>query len=160
MRNKFVILFVFLMIAGCSEEKIHSEAQGEWALINKIEIEKWNKETILSSLGTPDDIVVDEKQNLIFLIYNYPQSNHQKWSFEISKAGDLRNITFIPNDSNRKNFSSDKLNLKWSGCVKKKSTDASQHFIRYIYSLECGEKHKAYMNKNEEVTSISIEISV
>ena len=157
MRNKIKILFVFLLIASCTHEKIH-ENQDEWGLINKIEIEKWNEEKIISSLGEPNNIYENEKQNLKFLIYDYPLSNHQKWSFEISKNGELRNITFLPNNSNRKDFSSEKLISRWSRCVKKKSTDNSQHYIRYIYSLECGEKHKGYMNKIGEVTSISIEL--
>lgn len=157
MRNKIKILFVFLLIASCTHEKIQ-ENQGEWVLINKIEVEKWNEEKIISLLGAPNDIHKNEKQNLKFLIYDYPQSNYQKWSFEISKNGELRNITFLPNNSNQKDFSSEKLISRWSSCVKKKSTDNSQHYIRYIYSLECGEKHKAYMNKIGEVTSISIEL--
>lgn len=156
MRNKIKILFVFLLITSCTHEKINESTQDEWALINKVEAEKWNEKKIISSLGTPHDIY--EKQKLKFLTYDYPQSNHQKWSFEISAECELRNITFLPNDSNRKNFSSENLNLKWSSCIKKKSTDNSQHYIRYIYSLECGEKHKAYMNKTGEVTSISIEL--
>lgn len=157
MRNKIKIFFIFLLIASCTHEKTH-ENQDEWGLINKIEIEKWNEKKIIGSLGTPDDIHEDEKQNLKFLIYDYPQSNHQKWSFEISKNGELRNITFLPNGSNRKDFSSEKLTSRWKSCVEKKSTDNSQHYIRYTYSLECGEKHKAYMNKTGEVTAISIEL--
>lgn len=157
MRNRIKMFFVFLLIASCTHEKIH-ENQDEWGLINKIEIEKWNEEKIIGSLGAPDDIYEDEKQKMKILIYDYPQSNHQKWSFEISKNGELRNITFLPNSSNRNNFSSEKLSSKWPNCVKKKSSDNSQHYVRYIYSLECGQKHKAYMNKIGEVTSLSIEI--
>ena len=157
MRNKIIILFALFLIVSCTHEKIH-ENQDEWGLINKIEIEKWNKEKIIGFLGAPDDIHEDEKQKVNFLIYNYPQSNHQKWSFEISKDGELRNITFLPNSSNRKKFSSEKLSSVWNSCVEKKSTDNSQHYIRYIYFLECGKKHKAYKNKIGEVTSISIEL--
>ena len=157
MRNKIKMLFVFLLITSCTHEKIH-ENQDEWVLINKIEVEKWNEEKIISSLGAPNDIHENEKQDLKYLIYDYPKSNHQKWSFEISNKGELRNITFLPNSSNRKDFSSEKLISRWSSCVKKKSTDNSQHYIRYIYSLECGEKHKGYMNKIGEVVSISIEL--
>ena len=157
MRNKIIRLFVLLSITGCTHEKIH-ENQDEWGLINKIEFEKWNKEKIISLLGAPDDVHENEKQKINFLIYNYPQSNHQKWSFEISKKSELRNITFLPNSSNRKDFSSEKLSSVWNGCVEKKNTDSSQHYIRYTYSLECGEKHKAYKNKIGEVISISIEL--
>ena len=158
MRNKIKILFVFLLTASCTHEKINDNTQSEWGLINKIESEKWNEGKIISWLGAPNDIHENEKQNLKYLIYDYPKSNHQKWSFEISNKGELRNITFLPNNSNRKDFSSEKLISRWSRCVKKKSTDNSQHYIRYIYSLECGEKHKGYMNKIGEVTSISIEL--
>lgn len=157
MINKIEIFFIFLLIASCTHENIYKN-QDEWGLINKIEIEKWNEEKIIGSLGAPNDIYEEEKQKIKILIYDYPQSNHQKWSFEISRNGELRNITFLPNSSNRKDFSSEKLTSVWSGCVEKKSTDNSQHYIRYIYSLECGEKHKAFMNKIGEVTSISIEL--
>ena len=106
MKNKIKILFVFLLIASCTHETIIDNTQSEWGLINTIENEKWNEVKIISSLGTPNDIHEDEKQNLKYLIYVYPKSNHQKWSFEISKDGELRNITFLPNNSNRNSFSS------------------------------------------------------
>lgn len=112
------VYLVLLSILSCTHEKIHAN-QDEWGVINKIELERWNKEKIIGFLGVPDDIHDDEKQKINFLIYNYPQSNHQKWSFEISKNGELRNITFLPNSSNRNDFSSEKLSSVWGGCVEK-----------------------------------------
>ena len=115
-------------------------------MIEKIESEKWSREKIVSVLGEPHNVMTDKEQRFEILFYNYPQSSHQQWSFEVSKSNALLNITFVPTTINREDFSINSITQKWgASCTKKKEVDSSQHFIRNIYYLDCGKNHRAYL---------------
>jgi phage pi2 protein 07 len=130
-----------------------------WSLIDRIETEKWDQEKLIKSLGKPDEVIPDLKQTVDLWVYNYPQPNHQKWGFEISRNGKIVSATFVPNASTRDGFTIEKISQKWGvSCAKKKEVDSSQHFVRNIRFLDCGKNRRAYINRYDEVTSLAINI--
>lgn len=158
-----IMLFFLLFITSCSKNQIkESQTQNvmtnnEWSLIDKIESEKWNQETLIINFGKPDEVIHDQKENIELWIYNYPQPNHQKWGVEISKNDKIASVSFVPNASTRDNFTIEKISQKWgNSCVKKKEVDSSQHFVRNIRYLDCGKNRRAYFDRYNEVTSIVI----
>ena len=163
-KNSITLIFLFLFMS-CSKAQVKDNQlqkiiiNDDWSLINKIESEKWNKKILISNLGIPNEVIEDKKQASDLFVYDYPQVNHQKWGFEVSKDGKIFNITFIPNASTRESFTIEKIIQKWgTSCVKKKEVDSSQHFVRKIYYLECEKNRRAYLNKYNEVTSLAINI--
>ncbi len=163
-KNIITLIFLFLFMS-CSKAQVKEDQlqkviiNDDWSLINKIESEKWNKKILISNLGTPNEVIEDKKQASDLFVYDYPQVDHQKWGFEVSKDGKIVSITFIPNASTRESFTIEKIIQKWgTSCVKKKEVDSSQHFIRNIYYLECEKNRRAYLNKYDEVTSLAINI--
>ncbi len=164
--KRIIAVTMFLCLIGCSKNQISSNPiprakvdQLNWELIDQIEAEKWNKEKLLRFFGQPNEIINEKNNANKYLIYDDPNSGHQRWSFEINKNLDLTHITFIPDFSNGENFTEKKINEKWgSSCKRKKDIDKTQHFIKYIYYLDCGEIHRAYFNNHNEVISLSIKI--
>ena len=165
MKEKIILFVALIFIGSCAVRatKNHSQKNidlnDDWGIIEKIESERWSREKIIGVLGNPHEIVKDKKQTLDILFYNYAQSNYQQWSFEVSKSDELLSITFVPTSFNREEFTIGTVTQKWgASCVKKKEVDSSQHFIRNIYYLDCGKKHRAYLNKYDEVTSLVIDV--
>lgn len=165
MRIIIILILIFPTIFSCSFNKNSIEAEekssikDEWDLISKIEKEKWNKEKIIKIFGKPGKIYNEEKDPSESLIYYDLKLDYQNWAFDIKKDGSLEGFLFIPNYSNRKNFSQEIIKSKWKeDCVKKVETDLSQHFIRKIYYLQCGEYKRVDLTNHDEVTSLSIQI--
>ena len=164
MRN-VIILLSFFLIASCSKNKVKEnqtqdvKTNNEWSLIDRIESEKWDQEKLIGSLGKPNEVIHNQKKSADLWVYDYPQPNHQKWGFEVTKDGKIFSITFIPNASTRDKFTIESISQKWgASCVKKKEVDSSQHFVRNIYYLDCGVSRRAYFNRYNEVTSVSVTI--
>lgn len=165
MKEKIIIFFALIFIGSCAVDSTKNKIQknfvpnDDWEAIEKIESERWSREKIISVLGTPHEIIKDEQQVSDILFYNYPQSNHQQWGFEVSRSNTLLSITFVPASFNRKDFTIETVTQKWgTSCAKKKEVDSSQHFVRNIYYLDCGKKHRAYLNRYDEVTSLAISV--
>lgn len=165
MKEKILLFVISFLVAACSLESIETNAKyktednDDWSIISKIESERWNKKDLISNLGVPHKRNKEKNEMSEFLIYNYIQSNHQKWGFEIDEKGNVISITFIPNISNNENFTLEKIAQKWgASCVKKKEVDSSQHFVRNIYYLDCGKKRRAYFNRYDEVTSLAVDV--
>ena len=165
MKESIVMFTVLILLSSCAKELIKNDTinvispNGDWAIIEKIESERWTKKNIVASLGVPDEIFDHKKGIPDFLVYNYAQSNHQKWGFEIDKNEKITTITFIPSVSNNENFTLAQITQKWGAiCTKKKEVDSSQHFVRNIYYLDCGKNHRAYLNRYDEVTSLAISV--
>jgi hypothetical protein len=165
MRKLILLILTLATICACSfnktsvvtEEK--SSIKDEWALISKIEKEKWNKEKIIQFFGKPGKIYNKEKDPNESLIFYDLKLGYQNWAFDIKKDGNLEGFLFIPNFSNRRNFSQEIIKTKWKeACVKKVETDLSQHFIRKIYYLQCGKYKKVDLTNHDEVTSLSVRI--
>ncbi|MDD4975569.1 MAG: hypothetical protein PHY93_14525 [Bacteriovorax sp.] len=164
---RIIVLFILILstIFSCSFNKNSIEAvekssiKDEWDLISKIEKEKWNKEKIIKIFGIPGKIYNEEKDPSESLIYYDLKLGYQNWAFDIKKDGSLEGFLFIPNFSNRKNFSQEIIKSNWKeDCVKKVETDLSQHFIRKIYYLQCGKYKRVDLTNHDEVTSLSIQI--
>jgi hypothetical protein len=165
MKEKILLFFALIFIGSCAVDSTKNKIQktvtpnDDWEAIEKIESERWNKEKIISVLGTPDGIINDKQQVSDILFYNYPKSNYQQWGFEVSGSNALLSITFVPASFNRKDFTIKAVIKKWgTSCTKKKEVDSSQHFIKNIYYLDCGKKHRAYLNRYDEVTSLGISL--
>ncbi|NOT77599.1 MAG: hypothetical protein HOP07_01200 [Bacteriovoracaceae bacterium] len=164
MKEKAKIFFTLFLIGSCAldsmKNKTHNapDLNDDWAMIEKIESEKWSREKVVSFLGEPHKVMSDKKDKFEALFYNYPRTNHQQWSFEFSKENALLNITFVPTTINREDFTISSITQKWGViCTKKKEVDTSMHFIRNIYYLDCGKNHRAYLNRYDEVTSLTID---
>lgn len=165
MKERIVMFTVLLLLSSCAKELIKDDTKNvispnsDWAIIEKIESERWTKNNLVTRLGVPDEIFDHKKEIPGFLVYNYAQSNHQKWGFEIDKNEKITTITFIPSVSNNENFTLAQIIQKWGAiCTKKKEVDSSQHFVRNIYYLDCGKNHRAYLNRYDEVTSLAISV--
>jgi hypothetical protein len=163
MKGKIIIFVTLIFIGSCAVDATRNNIQktgalnDDWEAIEKIESERWSREKIISVLGIPHEIIKNKKQMSDILFYNYPQSNHQQWGFEVSGNNSLLGITFIPTSFNRKDFTIGTVTQKWgASCAKKKEVDSSQHFVKNIYYLDCGKNHRAYLNKYGEVTSLAI----
>ncbi len=165
MKEKIVTFFALIFIGSCAVVSTKNKIQknvipnDDWDAIEKIESERWNREKIISVFGTPHEIIKDKQRVSDILFYNYPQSNHQQWGFEVSGSNTLLSITFVPAAFNRKDFTIETVIKKWgTSCAKKKEGDSSQHFIKNIYYLDCGKKHRAYLNRYDEVTSLGVSV--
>jgi hypothetical protein len=162
--KKIKLVSILIFIIACSKitprHEEHSQRinpNNDWAILNELELNTVNKEYVLNIFGTPREVFNDEKKKIEYLIYDDVQTKRQKWSLGINNIGKLTSITFIPNYTNREAFPLEILKNKWGEkCIKKKDVDISQHFIRNIYYLDCGEKYRAYLDKNDEVMNISI----
>lgn len=158
---KKILTFILLTICtSCAQSQLRGVEQdviiNVWDLINKIENEKWTKNKILSYFGEPRQTYNEETETLI---YDDKNLGYQNWAFETKKDGALISFTFIPNISNRDNFTYDKIIEKWGkDCKKKIETDLTQHFIRKIYSLDCDKNRHASLNRYNEVMSLYVEI--
>lgn len=165
MKEKTIIFFTLFLVGSCAldllKNRTHNsvDLNDDWAMIERIESEKWRREKVVSVLGEPHKVMSDKEDKFEALFYNYPRTSHQQWSFEFSKLNTLINITFVPTSINREDFTINSIIQKWGvTCTKKKEVDTSMHFIRNIYYLDCGKKHRAYLNRYDEVTSLTIDV--
>lgn len=165
MKEKITIFVALILIGSCAADTTKNKFEkkitfnDDWEAIEKMQSERWSREQIISVFGPPHEMIKDNGQKSDMLFYNYPQSNHQQWSFEFSGNNSLLNITFVPTIFNRKDFTIGIITQKWgSSCVKKKEIDSSQHFVKNIYFLDCGKNRRAYLNRYDEVTSLAINI--
>jgi hypothetical protein len=164
--KKTIVLTTLFCLVACSKNQISNsqfskirEYRSSWELIYQIETEKWNKEKLLAFFGQPNEIIDDKNNAGEYLIYDDPNSGHQRWSFGINTGQELTDLTFIPNSRDGESFTEKGIIEKWGkNCKRKKDIDSTQHFIRYIYHLDCSEKHRAYFNNHNEVTSLWIQL--
>ena len=164
--KKIIALITLFCLVSCSKNQISNsqfskirEYRSSWELIYQIETEKWNKEKLLAFFGQPNEIIDDKNNAGEYLIYDDPNSGHQRWSFGINTGQELTDLTFIPNSRDGESFTEKGIIEKWGkNCKRKKDIDSTQHFIRYIYHLDCSEKHRAYFNNHNEVTSLWIQL--
>lgn len=164
--KKIIVLTTLFCLIACSKNQISNSQSSKtrkyrasWDLIYQIETEKWNKEKLLAFFGQPNEIVDEKNSAGENLIYDDPNSGHQRWSFGINSKQELTDITFIPDTGDGENFTEKEIIEKWGkNCQRKKDIDSTQHFVRYIYHLDCNEKHRAYFNNHNEVTSIWIQL--
>lgn len=164
--KKIIIMTMLSCLISCSKNQIFNNQipkahnyQSTWELIDQIETEKWNKEKILAFFGSPNEIIDGKNSSIEYLIYDDPNSGHQRWSFEINKNQELTHITFIPDPSDTESFTEKRISEKWgNSCKRKKDINSTQHFIKYIYHLDCDENHRAYLNNHNKVTSLWIKL--
>jgi hypothetical protein len=137
MKNLKRLGIIILLAVSCSHsnpfdvQKSTPISNGDWDLIFKMEEEHWNKDTVIANIGSPSEIITDNKTKATYLIYLDTNLKRQKWSIGFSQSNKLSRISFFPNLSNEANFSVEKIIEKWGKeCVKKVEIDNSQHFIQ------------------------------
>lgn len=165
MKNLIRFGIIILIAFSCSHnslidaQKAEQIRSGDWDLIFKMEKEHWDKYTVIANIGTPSEIITDDKTKSTYLIYLDSSLKRQKWSIGFSQSNKLSSISFFPNLSNEANFSVEKIIEKWGKeCVKKTEVDNSQHFIQKKKYLDCGHNRKARLNNFDQVNGLFIEL--
>ena len=144
---------------GSVEMNQNLSMKDEWQIISTIEREKWNKDKIIQMFGKPGQVYAKEGDSIESLIYYDEKLGFQNWAFGINQDGSLSNFVFIPNYTNRNKFLPEIIKNKWKeNCIKKVDTDLSQHFIRKIYHLQCGNHKRVDLTNHDEVISLYIEL--
>jgi hypothetical protein len=165
MKNLKRLGIIILLAVSCSHsnpvdaQKATPIRSGDWDLIFKMEKELWDKDTVIANIGSPSEIITDDKTKSTYLIYLDTNLKRQKWSIGFSQSNKLSSISFFPNLSNEANFSVEKIIEKWGKeCVKKAEIDNSQHFIQKKKFLDCGHNRKARLNNLDQVNGLFIEL--
>ncbi len=166
MKNLTRFGIIILLALSCShsnpvdtQKTAPISRSSDWDLIFQMEKEHWDKDTVIANLGTPSEIINDDKTKSTYLIYLDNNLKRQKWSIGFSQSYKLSNISFFPNLSNEANFSVEKIIEKWGKeCVKKSEVDNSQHFIQKKHYLDCCQNRKARLNNLDQVNGLFIEL--
>jgi hypothetical protein len=166
MKNLTRFGIIILLALSCShsnpvdtQKTAPISRSSDWDLIFQMEKEHWDKDTVIANLGSPFEIINDDKIKSSYLVYLDNNLKRQKWSIGFSQSNKLSSISFFPNLSNEANFSVEKIIEKWGKeCVKKLEVDNSQHFIKKKHYLDCGQNRKARLNNLDQVNGLFIEL--
>ncbi len=132
MKKYALILWVYILVFGCSSLLNAIEPWIDYENISKIELGA-NREEVISSLGDPVLILANsEYDNALYLFYNYHVKSHNKEHSSIDNGrSTLIKFTFV--DDSLVSWEEDKLTLSMSSTNSaKKNSSLLSYFSMFL----------------------------